>query len=913
VERALLEGLLADARSGRSRAVVLHGEPGVGKSVLIEHAVQLASDVRVLRASGVETEINLAFAGLDQLVRPILPLTDRLPARQRDALMGALGLADHATEDRYLVAAACLSLLSEAAETGPVLCVVEDAHWLDRPSVEALTFTARRLEAEGIAVAVATRDAPWPGLPVHQIVGLEFEEADQLLRERVDHLSPGVLRRLSEATGGNPLALIEVAGSLSADQLTGKAPFPRALPMTARIQESFLVRVSRLPATSQKLLVIAAADDTGDLAVILRASLDLGVRADALDAAERAELVVVDGSRITFRHPLVRAAVYQGATFGTRVAVHGALARALSGGAHTERRAWHLAAAATGPDDGVAGLLQESAQQALRRGGPAVASAGFERAAELSVAGPARARLLLAAAQAAFQAGLGDRAAALAERVIELADDRTAVDDVALLRGRIEFIRGSAPTAHRLLLSAAQGMSERDPAAAAAVLVEAGRAAWNAYDTGRLAEVADHLEGLHLPSGDVVAPFASTTVAINHWAAGRITSAITTMRLASDGWVPLASDPSTRLDPGLIEASLALVGFTRVTGDDTAGLAHAQTMVTECRTRGLIAWLPWALVNLSMTEAFAGRHSAAVASATEGRRLAYDLGQDLAVCGCEAALAWLAAVRGDEAGCKTFADHAIELSHTHQLAAVGVTAAWALGLLDLTLGRPERAAERFLDANGGPLTVPTVLCLIFPDLAEAAVRAGVTDDLNEYVVWYKEWAEATGQPWAKAALARCQALLARTSVDAEEFFVEALRHHEEAGPDRRPFDRARTQLLYGQWLRKARRRSAARAQLVAAYETFQRLGAIPWADRAAAELRVAGQTIRRSGPVAARLTPQELQVVRLVAQGGSNQEVAAQLFLSPRTVAYHLYKAFPKLGVVSRAALAHIDLVSLTQ
>lgn len=902
--------LLADARSGRSGALVLFGEPGVGKSVLLAHAVELAGDMRVLQASGVETEVDLTFAGLDQLVRPVLPLADRLPARQADALLGALGLIDHASQDRFLVAAATLSLLSEAAEDTPVLCVVDDAHWLDQSSTEALAFAARRLEAEGIVLVAATRGDPWPGLPGVRIGGLRADEAGELLREQVGEVAPNVRAQLIQETGGNALALVELAES--PEQLAGREPLPRPLRLTPRIQETFLARARLLPEASQTLLLVAAADDTADPAVVFRAGAELGVGPEALEAAERVGLTNVDGAgRVVFRHPLVRAAVYHGATFGGRMAVHRALAGALDGDEHSERQAWHLAATASGPDDDIAGLLERSGVLARERGGYAVASAAFERAAELSAGRSGRARLVVAAAQAAFQAGQADRAAGLANRAEHLVDDPVTADEVSLLRGRIEFARGSSVTAHALLLGAAQRMAQRDPRAAAAVLVEAGRAAWNAHHADRLAEVTALLATLRLPAGDSLGPVVSTALAVGDLMDGRVADAISRMRRGTDAWMPLAAaaGQTNGHDAGLVQASLALTGFTRVTGDDTAGLGLGASAVADCRTGGLATWLPWALANLSMTEAFSGRHSAALVSGTEGLRLARDLGLPTAICSCASVLAWLAAVRGEEDRCRELAAEAVELSETHQLAGIAVVATWALALLDLSLGRPEQACDRFLDRSRGPLVVPTVKCLITPDVVEAAVRARRIDGLGELVAWYDEWAGCTGQPWAEAAVHRCRALVVEGA--AEAHFVEALRLHEQAGPEHRSFDRARTQLLYGEWLRRSRRRADARTQLTAAHETFERLGATPWTDRAGTELRATGQTVRRRSPAAPRLTPQEMQVVRLVAEGGSNQEVAAQLFLSPRTVAYHLYKAYPKLGVGSRADLARLDLDAL--
>jgi DNA-binding CsgD family transcriptional regulator len=910
-ERAVLGRLLADARAGRSGALVLSGVPGVGKSVLLAHAIDLAEGMRVLQVSGVDTEIDLAFAGLDQLVRPVLAVAERLPRRQADALLGALGRSDHVSQDRFLVGAATLSLLSEAAENGPLLCVVDDAQWLDRPSVEALAFAARRLEAEGIALLAATREGGWPGLAELPVAGLGADEAAELLRERAGEIRSEVRARLVEETGGNPLALVELAGALSGGQRVGTQPLPRPLTLPPRIQEAFSAKVRVLPEASRTLLLVAAADDTSDPAVVFRAAVDLGVGPDDMDPVERAGLASVDsGGRFTFRHPLVRACVYQGSTFPARLAVHKALAGALEGDEHAERRVWHLAATAIGPDQAIAGTLEQSAERSALRGGHAVAAAAFERAAELSPAQTDRGRLLVAAARAAFQAGQADRAAGLAARAEQVVDDPVVANELTRLRGRIEFARGSAVTAHGLLLAAARGVAERDPRAAAALLVEAARAAWNAYDRDRYAEATALLTSLRLPEGDALGPVVATAIAIGDFVAGHPTDAVIRMRRGIDAWRPLVkADQATGHDQEFVEASLALTGFTRVTCDDAAGLAVGTAAVAGCRARGLVAWLPWALVNLSMTEAVAGRHSAAVVSATEGLRLARDLDLPMAVCGCKASLAWVAAVRGEQERCRQLAEGAVRLAQTHHLGAIAVFATWALGLLELSLGRPEAAFERLSDPVHGPMAVPSVRCLITPDLVEAAVRARRVGDLADTIGWYQAWAVATGQPAAEAAVHRCRALL--DDDEAEAHFVEALRLHERIGPEHRPFDRARTELLYGQWLRRVRRRADARPRLAAAHETFERLGATPWAERAATELRATGQTVPRRDAVATHLTPQEIQVVRLVAEGGSNQEVAAQMFLSPRTVAYHLYKAFPKLGITSRVELARLDLDEL--
>jgi DNA-binding CsgD family transcriptional regulator len=492
-----------------------------------------------------------------------------------------------------------------------------------------------------------------------------------------------------------------------------------------------------------------------------------------------------------------------------------------------------------------------------------------------------------------------------------LISTQAAANELVLLRGRIEFTHGSSVTAHSLLVQAARALSTSDPRLAATALLEAGRAAWNADDSGRLARTAEMLATLPLDPTDPLTLHAYATAGESDLLAGRLEGAVSKIRTCTNALVNLVSSSQVAAeDAGNVEALQATAGATRVTGDDSAGLTLGEWVVDMCRTRGHAGRLAWALVNLSMTQAVAGRHTAAVVNATEGLRLARDLRQPMAVCSCESVLAWLAAVHGQEQQCRELAFDAVQLAQTHQMPSNAVFATWALGLLDLTLDRPDEALDRLMDRTRGPLVVPTAMCLIVPDLIEAATRARRTDQLEGLFRWYERWAKSTQQPWAEAAVHRCQAML--TELDAEPHYKQALRLHEDAGPFHRQFDRARTQLLYGQWLRRARRRLDARAQLNACYEGFQRLGATPWADRAAAELRATGQATRQlHDSVASRLTPQEIRVVRLVAEGHSNRDVAAKLFLSPRTVAYHLYKAYPKLGIGNRAGLARIDLDAL--
>jgi DNA-binding CsgD family transcriptional regulator len=456
-------------------------------------------------------------------------------------------------------------------------------------------------------------------------------------------------------------------------------------------------------------------------------------------------------------------------------------------------------------------------------------------------------------------------------------------------------------------------MATREPRAAAAELIHAARAAWNLNDATRLTATTDALAALRLPPADPLGALISAAVGLGDLVAGRTADAVERIRRGTEEWLELMSvGRADDLEPWLVEAWLALSGTTRIVSGHPSGLGLAEAAVAHCRLRGLAARLPLALGSLALTEALVGRHSTAVVNATEALDLARALGQPVAVCNSGSVLAWVAAVRGEETTCRELAAEALELAEAYQLTSVVVFATWALGLLELSMGHPERALDRLLEKTTGPLVNPLSRILTVPDLVEAAVRGGRGPDvdLDESIAWFAAWAASTGQPWATATVHRCRAIVAGDA-DAEAHFEAALRLHEDGGPDDRPFDRARTHLLYGQWLRRARRRAVARTQLAAAHEIFDRLGAVPWAHRAATELRATGQVVHRREPVASRLTPQELQVIRLVAEGGSNSDVAAQLFLSPRTVAYHLYKAFPKLGVTSRADLNRLDIDAL--
>jgi DNA-binding NarL/FixJ family response regulator len=896
-----LDRLLADARRSRGGVLVLRGEAGVGKTALLEHAAGRADGMLVLRAAGVESEAELPFAALHQLLRPVLELVGRLPAPQAAALRGALGLGPPGGEDRFLVSVAALSLLAEAAEIRPVLCRVDEAQWLDRSSAEALAFAARRLEADPVALLFAARDGDArqfeaPGLPELRLQGLEREAAAALLAERGTDLPAELVDRLVEGTGGNPLALLELPGSLDPDQLAGRAPLEAVLPLTARLEGTFGERVRRLPAPARTLLLVAAAEAAGDPAVVLRAAAGLGVVAEVLDEVEAAGLVGTGDGRLAFRHPLVRSAAYRTATFAARRAAHRALAEVLAGEDAADQRAWHLAAATLGPDEPAAVELERSADRARRRGGHAAAAAALERAAELTGDDGERGRRLAGAATEAWLAGQPDRAAALLDRAEPLVADQPSRVAVAHLRGTIEASRGVALQAATMLVAGAELAVPLDPDRALQMLLEAAEVASYAGDVGPTAELGRRAAAL--PVTDPPGRFLRDMLQ----GMGKVAEGDT------DAGVPLLRDAvavAARLDDPrqLIWAGVAAF----FVGDNDAGNNLHARAVARARQEGAVGLLPRALEFLAAGELAAGRMAAAEVDATEGLRLARDTGNDTSACRHLATLAHLAALRGDEDACRAWAEEALDRTAARGLGLPATLAGYALALLELGQGRPAEALarlERLLAAGPGAGS-PYFAVYTVPDLVEAAVRSGRPEAAAAPLAAFDQLATLAGTPDLLAQLARCRGLVG-SDEDAPARFEEALALHDRRA---RPFDTARTELLYGEALRRARRRGEARTHLRSALEAFQRLEAAPWAERAAAELRATGETARRRNPgTLAQLTPQELQIVRLVGEGGTNREIGAQLFLSRRTVDYHLRNVFVKLGVSSRIELIRLQL-----
>jgi DNA-binding CsgD family transcriptional regulator/tetratricopeptide (TPR) repeat protein len=924
-ERSTIDRLLAHARAGHSGALVIRGEAGIGKTALLDYAARAAgagvlgdaasdgaapgkpapSDMaalRVIRGAGVRSEAELPFAGLHLLLGSALDRGFALPQPQRDALGAAFGRrrAVAGPADRFLVGVAVLSLLVELAEDGPLACLVDDAQWLDRASAEALLFAARRLDAEGIVFIFAARDHDVPfwaqGLPELRLGALDPASAAALLMEHGGAELPAEARELILAEAqGNPLGLIELrAAYLSAPAAVW--PGPGALALTDRLQQAFDGQVDRLPEPTQTLLLAAAADDSGDLGVVLEAARALGMEAADLGPAEQADLVhVVDGA-VRFRHPLVRAAVYQGAMVSRRLAVHRALADAFFLPADADRRAWHLAAATTEPDERVAAELERTAAKAVARSGYAAATAAYERAVALSAEPAAQGRRLTLAAKAAAEIGEFDRAHSLAVRAAAQTTDPALLARLAGVRAMADSAQGRLPTAHGLLVEGAAQLDGRDSLEATRMLMDALHIAWFLGDPALIADTADRLQ---VVGRSVAQPYVPL-VQLALWSVAQA------VEQPTDGLPPLADlvAAARRSRAGDPDDLALIASVSLVTGRNADGRELMMVLTADARAQGRIGWLPTLLTCLAQALVFDGRHCDAQAAASEALRIAHDTGQMQWAIEANAILAYLAAVDGDQVRCRRLVDAALAEPATHATAAGTPWAAWGLGLLDLGRGRLDTALVHLEAISQGAMRYHTSALQSVPDLVEVAVHLGQPQRVAEPLARFSRWARHANTPRTDALVERCHALL-DTDGDPERHYLAALKLHDQS------FQQARTQLLYGAWLRRARRKADARTQLRAAVDHLDRINATPWAERARAELNATGLATPRPGWTGLpRLTPQELQVARLAAQGLSNRDIAAQLFLSPRTVGYHLYKAYPKLGITSRSELDSAMLTS---
>lgn len=886
---------MAAARVGQSGALVLTGEAGIGKTALLEDAVSAVGGTRVLRATGTEAESEVPFGALLQLLRPALVHLDRIPSPQSGALASALALRPGTGGDRFAIGAATLSLLSRFAEDQPVAVLVDDAHLLDLPSAQALTFAARRLTADPVVVLATVRDGhadPFTaaGLPVLHIGGLSLAATGDLLATIGPRPGDHAVARLHGLTGGNPLAVVELAGQLES---LDPAPFGTPAPVPASLARAFGRRVDQLSRAARTAVLVAAAG-SGDLDVVARACRLLEIEVTSLDEAADAGLLRVVGDGIVFRHSLVRSAVYSDAAPSARRAVHRALAAALPA-QDADRRAWHLGEAALGPDQDTARTLAEVAAAARSRSAHAVASGAFERAARLSPDAVDRIDRFVSAGESAWQAGMGERAVALLARASSLGPEPDVRARIAGLRGSIATRTGSVEDARDLLVAAGTEIAAADPDTAVLLLADAILACFFLGDTATVLDAAKLIDRL---VGRAVTGRARLVGAMAGGVAGvlagrggpeRIRGAVRQVA-PSD---PLVEDP--RVVPWLVVGTL----FLRESG---TGRELVQTVVDSLRRRSVVGGLPFLLFQVGRDQATTDRWDVAGLTYAEGIHLAREAGQAADLAACLAGLAWLEARQGREPESRAHADEAALVCGHRHIALFQCWSLFAIGELELGLGRPDTALEHLdrLEALLGQLGIADVDLSPAPELVDALVRVGRDGEAREAAASYASRAVAKGQPWALARAARA-VLLTCPDSDIDRHFAAACEHHARTLDS---FELARTQLCYGSRLRRARRRVDARSPLRSALATFELLGAAPWADQAAGELRATGETAHRRGVSALeKLTPQELQVARMLAGGRTTREAAAALFLSPKTVEYHLRHVYVKLDVRSRAEL----------
>ncbi|WP_272474602.1 helix-turn-helix transcriptional regulator [Baekduia alba] len=885
-ECARIDRLLAGARLGTSGVLVLAGDPGVGKTALLEHALATADGMAVLRAQGVEPEVDVPFGGLLALLRPALGHLDEIPGPQAAALRTALALEPGGERDRFTIGAATLSLLAAHAERRPVLVVVDDAHWLDAPSLAAITFAAGRLLADAVAVLVAARPELAPtSLPTLPVAGLDRAAAAAVLEHRAGRpLPPGAADRVYDLTLGNPLALVELADADAAADVGAEPP----LPIETTVERAFARRIAELPEPARRTLLLAAAEGSGDLAVLQRAAPALDVELTALDAAERAGLTTSTPGTVAFVHPLARSAAYRSAAPDERRAAHRALA-AVPG--DPDRRAAHLAAAAVGPDADAARALEAAARRARARSGYAAAASSFERAARLTVGGPERARLLFAAADAAWLGGQAERVDRLLDDAREAGPDPALALEVDHLRGHAALRSGRVVEAHDILTAAAA----TDPGRAVVMLAEAADAcAYAARPGPMLAAAQGAWDAVGPDAGERERFFASLALGMAYIYNGRGEEGARRVRAAVEilERSDLLSD-----DPRVLAAAALGPLWLREQAQGRALVARA---MAAARDAGAVGALPFSLWLAARDAATSDRWAVAEALYEEAIRLARETGQATSLTAALAGLACVHARQGREQDCRAHAAEALDLTARLGLDFFALWALDALAELELGLGNIDAAVarleekERLLVRRG--VEDPDVSPV--PELVEALIRLDRIDEARERLAQYTRRADAKRQPWALARLARCSGLL---DDDGNAGFAEALRLHAQT-PDR--FEEARTRLCHGERLRRDRRRADARPELRRALEMFDALGAAPWAERARLELLATGETARRRDPSTLdQLTPRELQVALVLAEGHTIREAAAKLFLSPKTVDYHLRHVYRKLGIRSRDAL----------
>jgi DNA-binding CsgD family transcriptional regulator len=895
-ECEVLDRLLADVRAHQSRVLVLRGEAGVGKTALMEYLATTSSGCRVVRAAGVESEVELGFAGAHQLCAPVLDRMDDLPAPQRGALGTAFGLAAGVPADRFLVGLAVLTLLSAAAEERPLVCLVDDAQWLDQLSGQILAFVARRLLAESIALVFAVREPGVPleltGLPEHKVGGLADGDAQALLGSVFPgRLDERVRDRIVAETRGNPLALLELPRGSTAGQLAGGFAVPGRGPLAGQIEHGFLTRVRSLPEQTQRLLLIAAAEPLGDVILLERAAELLGIGAESRSPAEDEGLIEF-GVRVRFRHPLVRSAAYRAGSATDRRAVHHALAEVTDPKMQPDRRAWHRAHAAAELDEDVAADLERSAERASSRGGVAAAAAFLEQAFRLTVDQGVRCARALAAARAKFEVADYDGADALmAAAEIGPLDDLLQAQ-LARLRAQIVFARNRGRDVPPLFLEAAKRLESLDDRLARETYLEALGAAIFAGRLSNhptLAEIAETARAASVQPARP-GPIDLLLDAVARRFTDGYRAAVAPLRSALEVFRHHADDRDTASARWFWLVWLLAAELW----DDVLLDELATRVVRLSRDAGALEQLPIALVYRAGVHINAGEFGAAVALIEEGDSIAAATGN--APLGYASVL--LDAWRGDEAKARTrFAWALSDANLRGEGRAIGQIGYFS-AILHNGLGRYDEAlAGARVACEHDELGVRGFALV---ELIEAAAHGGSPEVAGKALRELEERAVAAGTDWALGILARSRALVASGPV-ADALYLDAL---ERLGRTRIVVHLARAHLVYGEWLRRENRRRDAREQLRAAHDRFHGMGADAFAERARRELLATGETARPRTVLASYdLTPQETQIARLAVDGRSNPEIASELFISPRTVEYHLRKVYTKLGIGSRREL----------
>ena len=891
-----LDRLLDDVRAEQSRVLVLRGEAGVGKSALMQYVEVSAAGCRVLRATGVESEMEFAFAGLHQLCAPLLDRLERLPGPQCNALSTAFGLIAREAADRFLVGLAVLSLLSDAADEQPLVCLIDDSQWLDQVSAQVLAFVARRLLAESVALVFSVREPTTSldlaGLPERIITGLSNDDARTLLDSAsVGRLDEQVRDRIVAETRGNPLALLELPRGLTAAELAGGFALPDVLPLASQIEQSFLRRVQALPPDTQRLLLAAAAEPVGDPGLLRRAAEELGIGPDALAPAETEGLIEL-GARVRFRHPLVRSAAYRAGSPANRHDVHRALADATDARLDPDRRAWHRAHAATQPDEAVAAELERSAERAKSRGGVAAAAAFLERATVLTVDPARRAARAFAAAQAKFDVAAFDAADALiaAAEIGPLNDLQRA--QLTRLRARIAFNRSRGSHDAPRFLDAAQHFEGLDDRAARETYLEAVGAAIFAGRLGidpTLREVAEAARRTPAPPSpprpiDLLLDGVLTRFTDGYGAS------VPKIRRALESY----GDDAEPGDDGNTRWFWLAWLLAAELWDDALMDELASQAVRLARASGALEHLPIALVYRAGAHVHAGEFGAASVLIDESDAIAAAAGY----APLKYAAAVLAAWRGHEQDALSFFTWGAENAKGRGEGRVLSQTEYLTAMVYNGLGRYDEAlSSAKLACNDDDLGVRNYALV---ELIEAAARGPDPQDAHAALRDLEQRAVAAGTDWALGMLARSRAMLS-SGDDADACYRESI---ERLGRTRVVVQLARSHLLYGEWLRRENRRLDARQQLRVAYDMLHRIGVDAFADRAHRELLATGETTRERIEVTRdALTPQEAQISRLAAEGRTNPEIGSELFISPRTVEYHLGKVFTKLGIRNRREL----------